>query len=207
MFACKLIPSFACKIGKIAFTIADVVRPHAGALVDLGLRIWVALIFWKSGVLKIDSWESTLMLFEYEHPVPYLSPEIAAYLGTFNELVMPFLLVIGFGTRIAALALIFATAIIQYTYLNSNEHFIWALVLLIITIRGAGLYSIDYFLREKCKCLVSLPDVGKASYAVALAVVSIITFISLHEALAIVSEDTNAWLDGMLEYWNSIGKK
>ncbi len=61
-------------------------------IADLLVRLWVANAFWRSGLVKIQSWDSTISLFTYEYQVPLLPPEIAAYLGTFAELVFPVLL-------------------------------------------------------------------------------------------------------------------
>ena len=55
---------------------------YLSPLFDLGIRLWIANIFFKAGLSKIQSWDSTLMLFEYEYEVPLLSPKLAAYLGT-----------------------------------------------------------------------------------------------------------------------------
>ena len=66
----------------------DALRP----VLDLGIRLWVANVFWKSGLTKYANWDATLALFTYEYRVPWLSPEIAAALATGAELVFPVLL-------------------------------------------------------------------------------------------------------------------
>ena len=58
-------------------------------------RLYIAKIFFLAGLTKVKSWDTTLMLFEYEYSVPGISFDIAAYLSTFAELVFPVLLVIG----------------------------------------------------------------------------------------------------------------
>lgn len=73
--------------------------------IDLLIRLWVANVFWKSGLTKIATWDSTLYLFEYEYAVPLLSPEVAAVIGTGVELAMPILLVVGLATRLSATVL------------------------------------------------------------------------------------------------------
>ncbi len=200
----NLLTKCTCNLARFALKLADIFKPHTTALIDLALRIWIALVFWKSGVIKIANWDVTLILFKEEHPVPGLSPEMAAYLGTFNELVMPILLVIGLGARFAAIALLVSTAIIQFTYLNSHEHFIWALVLGAIMIRGAGLYSLDFFVRQKHG---SNPDasVGKFSRYIAFSIVSMLNVIALHEIIAIVFESVDPWLGDLLSWWQSLG--
>lgn len=115
----------------------------------LGLRLWVANIFWKSGLLKIGSWDTTISLFADEYKVPFLPPEIAAYMGTATELTAPVLLALGLGSRAAAAALLFMTGVIEFTYMMNDEHIVWALALLLILCCGPGKLSIDHFIRKR----------------------------------------------------------
>lgn len=123
-------------------------------LVDLALRLWVANVFWKSGLTKIQSMDSTIMLFTYEYQVPVVSPQVAAYLGTFAELVFPVLLVLGLGGRFAAFALFVFNilAVISYPALEAagiEQHQVWGLMLLVTLVHGPGKLSIDHFLRQR----------------------------------------------------------
>ena len=68
-------------------------------------RVYVGWQFFKSGLLKIGSWESTLGLFHDEYQVPLLPPALAAVAGTAGELVFPVLLVLGLFGRIGAVGL------------------------------------------------------------------------------------------------------
>ena len=88
---------------------------------DLLIRLWIANIFWKAGTSKLASWDSTLYLFEYEYAVPFLSPELAAYLGTGVELGMPVLLALGLATRFSALVLFVFNIIAVISYPTLNE--------------------------------------------------------------------------------------
>ena len=120
----------------------------------LGLRLWVAWVFFKSGVTKINSWDSTLYLFEYEYAVPLLSPEIAAYMGTAAELSLPILLAFGLAGRFGAIALFIFNiiAVLSYPDLNSvgiRDHQVWGLMLLVPLLYGPGKLSIDYLLCKK----------------------------------------------------------
>ena len=123
-------------------------------LLDLAIRVWVANIFWKSGMTKIASWDSTVALFTYEYHVPLLSPEIAAFLGTGVELAMPVLLVLGLGARFSAAVLFVlnVVAVISYPDLNEiglKDHYYWGLLLLIPLLHGPGKLSVDHWLRKK----------------------------------------------------------
>jgi len=53
------------------------------ATVLLVVRLWIAEIFFMSGLTKIKSWTTTIALFEDEYKVPLLSAEFAAYIATF----------------------------------------------------------------------------------------------------------------------------
>jgi len=123
-------------------------------LVDLGVRLWVANVFWKSGLTKIQSFDSTVLLFEYEYQVPLLSPTVAAYLGTFTELFFPILLVLGLAGRLSAgvLFVFNIIAVLSYPGLNAaglEQHQVWGLLLLVTLLHGPGKLSIDHFLRRK----------------------------------------------------------
>jgi putative oxidoreductase len=123
-------------------------------VLDLMIRIWVAKAFFLSGLTKIQSWDSTLSLFENEYAVPFLPPEVAAYAGTFTELFFPVLLVLGLGTRFAAgvLFVFNIIAVISYPDLGEvglKDHQYWGLLLLIPLLHGPGKISIDHFIRRR----------------------------------------------------------
>jgi len=111
----------------------------------LMFRISVGAVFWKSGLLKLDSWETTLLLFRDEYAVPLLPPDIAAYLATGIELSCPALLFAGLFARLATLPLLAMTAVIEiFVYPEAwVQHLAWAAMLLAILTRGAGAISLD----------------------------------------------------------------
>ncbi len=129
----------------------------------LGIRLWVANVFWKAGLTKIvvtDEFPfvglgpSTLMLFQYEYQVPLLSYQTAAYLGTATELIFPVLLAIGLGGRFAAIVLFVfnVVAVISYPGLNEaglQQHQLWGLMLATLVFYGPGKISIDHFIRRR----------------------------------------------------------
>lgn len=128
--------------------------------VDLAIRLYIAWVFFKSGLLKIQSWESTLALFEYEFAVPLLPPEMAAYLGTAAELVLPVLLALGLAGRFAALSLFLfnIVAVISYPDLSEvgrQHHLYWGMLLAILAVHGPGLLSADGWLARRCKACPS----------------------------------------------------
>lgn len=117
-------------------------------------RLWVAWIFFNSGLTKIATWDSTLYLFEYEYIVPILPWELAAYLGTAAELTLPLLLALGILTRPMAVLLFGFNiiAVLSYPLLWEKgfyDHQLWGLMILINIVWGAGLFSIDYLIKSK----------------------------------------------------------
>ena len=108
----------------------------------LSIRIFVALVFYRSGLTKIANMDSTVLLFEYEYALPLISPVLAAYAATFSELVFSALLMVGLFTRAAALPLIIMTLVIQFLVFQNHEHFYWLALLSTIAIYGGGKISL-----------------------------------------------------------------
>jgi len=111
-------------------------------------RLYIANIFFKSGLTKLRDWESTLMLFEYEYEVPLIPFEVAAWAGTIGELVLPVLLAFGLFTRFSAIGLfvVNAVAVISLSEISPaamNEHILWGSVIFMIAILGAQKFSVD----------------------------------------------------------------
>ncbi|MBF6989623.1 DoxX family protein [Cupriavidus sp. IK-TO18] len=120
-------------------------------VLDLGIRVLIGLVFFQSGLTKLASWSTTLALFESEYTVPLLNPALAAYLGTAAELSLPVLLVLGLGTRAAALALFVfnIVAVISYPGLGEvglKDHQYWGLLLLVTLLHGPGQLSLDHLI-------------------------------------------------------------
>lgn len=122
------------------------------SLVALVARIAVATVFWKSALTKVDDSfrieDKTFTLFEYEYQVPLLPADIAAYLGTYQELIGSILLIVGFATRLTALAFIGMVAIIQtFVYPSAwPVHLLWFALLFLLLARGPGAISLDHLI-------------------------------------------------------------
>jgi putative oxidoreductase len=117
-------------------------------LLLLAARIAVAVVFFRSGLTKIASWDTTIALFRNEYALPLIPPEIAAPLAAANELGMSTLLAIGLFTRVATLPLLGMVFVIQTLVYPENwpEHLTWATLLLLILTRGPGIVSLDALL-------------------------------------------------------------
>lgn len=111
----------------------------------LAARLWMAKVFFMSGLTKIKSWDNTLMLFEYEYAVPVLPADIAAYMATSAELILPVLLVLGLLTPFAAAGLMVVTLVIELlVYPGTTEHYYWMLLLAVIITHGSGKLGLDH---------------------------------------------------------------
>jgi putative oxidoreductase len=119
----------------------------------LALRLYVSWQFLKSGLLKLQDWESTLYLFEEEYRVPLLSPAAAAVSGTAGEIAFPLLLIAGLTGRYAALGLsaVNVLAVASYAHVllavgfeaALAQHYFWGLMLLTLVFFGPGRLSLD----------------------------------------------------------------
>ncbi|MCE9659320.1 MAG: DoxX family protein [Burkholderiales bacterium] len=135
------------ELGGLARRGLDTLAP----LADLGVRLFVAGVFFQSGLTKIANWDSTVSLFENEYAVPLLPPEVAAFAGTGVELVFPVLLAIGLGSRFAAFVLFVfnIVAVLSYPDLGAaglKDHQTWGLLLLVTLLHGPGALSLDRLL-------------------------------------------------------------
>jgi putative oxidoreductase len=132
------------------------------SLPQLLLRITVAIPFWKSGLTKFDGFlelspgaaflfanEFKLHLFGAAYPFPF--PTAVAFLTGVAELSLSALLVLGLGTRFAALGLLVMTALIQLTVPDGWQtfHLPWATMLLAILAYGPGRVSVDHAIARR----------------------------------------------------------
>ncbi len=121
------------------------------------LRIALALPFFRSGLTRWDGFLSlsagTLYLFEEQFKLHMLgnvydfpAPDMLAFLVAVAEIVLPILLVTGFATRFAALALLVMTGVIQLVFPDgwANFHLYWAAIAIAIIALGPGPLSLDH---------------------------------------------------------------
>jgi putative oxidoreductase len=121
------------------------------ALPELVLRLGVSLVFFRSFQAKVADWNTTILLFENEYNVPILPPVFAAFMAAAIEIAGPIMLVLGFGARLAAAAMLGMALVIQiFVYPQSYpDHLLWAGPLLYLLLRGPGKWSIDALIRDK----------------------------------------------------------
>lgn len=143
------------------------------ALVALALRFIMARVFFLSGQAKIEGPRSipirpgigdlefsvilpagikdaTFQMFEAQYAGLPVAPVVVAYLFTYAEFVLPICLVLGFATRLAALALLAMTVLLQVYVMPGmlwSVHVYWAAILLVLTTVGPGAISVDAMIR------------------------------------------------------------
>jgi putative oxidoreductase len=134
-------------------TLIDFVVRYTQDIFLLILRVYIASIFFQAGWNKIENlwgggWFKTVFLFKNIYKVPFLSPEVAAIMGTGAELIFSVLLAVGIMSRIGALGLLGVTAVITFGVHSHFTHEFWALLLGVSFIVGPGKFSFDGWLRS-----------------------------------------------------------
>jgi len=120
----------------------------------LAARLYVARVFFLSGLTEIQDWEITLALFADEYHVPLVPPELAAYAGTAGELVLPVLLALGLAGRFGAMGL-FVLNIVAVLSLQEiadaalQQHVFWGSLLAGLVLWGPGKWSLDRFVAPR----------------------------------------------------------
>ena len=130
------------------------------SLVQLVMRVALAVPFWRSGILKWNGFlklsDTAVTLFTDEFtlhlpggPYHFPAPALVAFLSGTGEILFPVLLVLGFGTRFAALGLLFITAVVELTVPDGwPVHITWAAMALGIMAWGPGRISVDHLVRR-----------------------------------------------------------
>jgi putative oxidoreductase len=149
------------QLGHIVDKAEQLVRTIAQpSLVQLVLRVALAVPFWKSGILKWDGFlklsDVAVTLFTDEFmlhlpggPYHYPAPGVMAFLSGCGEITFPVLLVLGLFTRFAALGLLGMTIIVELTVPDGWPiHITWAAMALGIMAYGPGNISLDYLVRR-----------------------------------------------------------
>ena len=153
-------------VDRASLVVRVVAQP---SLVQLIMRLALAVPFWRSGILKWDGFlqlsDTAVTLFMDEFmlhlpggPYPFPAPTLMAFLSGSGEIIFPILLVLGLATRFAALGLLCMTVIVELTLPDGwPVHITWAAMALGIMAWGPGRFSIDYLLRH----LLKLPKVAR----------------------------------------------
>ena len=128
----------------------DTLVSHLQSLALLAARLYVAKVFFMSGLVKLRDWSATLALFNDYYQVPLLPPTLAAYMGTAGELAIPVLLVLGLAGRFAGAGL-FVVNLMAAVSLPAEDlspaglaqHTLWGVLAVVIALWGSGRWSVD----------------------------------------------------------------
>lgn len=149
------LPTLGHLVGKANDLVQTIAAP---SLVQLVLRLALAVPFWRSGILKWAGFlklnDTAVTLFSDEFmlhlpggPYHYPAPTVMAFLSGCGEITFPILLVLGLGTRFAGLGLLFMTVIVELTVPDGWPiHITWAAMALAIMAYGPGRVSLDYLI-------------------------------------------------------------
>jgi putative oxidoreductase len=149
------LPSLGALADKASHLVQTIATP---SMVQLVLRVALAVPFWRSGILKWNGFlrlsDTAVTLFSDEFmlhlpggPYHFPVPTAMAFLSGCGEVVFSVLLVLGLGTRFAALGLLFMTVIVELTVPDGWPiHITWAAMALGIMAYGPGRVSVDYLL-------------------------------------------------------------
>jgi putative oxidoreductase len=125
----------------------------AAPWVDLGVRLYLAGVFFRAGLTKIQDWDTTLFLFQEEYHVPLLPPAWAAVAATAGELILPLLLAFGLAGRLGAVGLSVLNLMAVFAYWHVlgqpgqaaalTQHVLWGLLLSMLVVHGNGRLTLD----------------------------------------------------------------
>lgn len=146
-------------LGHLVDTANHLVQTIANpSLVQLVLRVALAIPFWRSGILKWAGFlklnDTAVTLFSDEFmlhlpggPYHFPAPTVTAFLSGCGEITFPILLALGLGTRFAGLGLLFMTLIVELTVPDGWPlHITWAAMALAIMAYGPGRVSLDHLI-------------------------------------------------------------
>jgi putative oxidoreductase len=135
----------------------------------LAFRLLMARVFFLDGQAKVTGPRLPLNVYDFDFSVVLplqvkaqtfgaflnyaalpVSPVLAAYLVSYAEFILPICLLLGFGTRFAALGMLIMTALIQIYVMPQalwTLHVYWAAILLVLLARVPGQISVDHIIR------------------------------------------------------------
>ena len=121
------------------------------SILQLTMRFGVGLYWFKGALLRIQSPEFGLKLFqeEYGPKLPFIDPALAMHLANFNETVCSVLLFLGLFSRLATLPLLVQQLLIIQIFVYPQSYvdtLLQGSCLLFILTRGPGVFSLDHLI-------------------------------------------------------------
>lgn len=121
------------------------------------VRVYLFAVFYKSALTKFPIETNGMNQFS-EFTVPLLSPQVAAYVGTYVELIFPLLLLVGIFSRFAAFTMFFFNLVAFYAFSNmddfvflgwgSLDHTVYGVMFALLFFTGPGKLSLDHGIKK-----------------------------------------------------------
>jgi|MudIll2142460700_1097286.scaffolds.fasta_scaffold05849_1 putative oxidoreductase len=150
----------SCNVKSCAQAGLNVIDSLGGWLGMLSLRLILAYEFWESGVEKFrgENWFADIQS-SFPFPFSVVPVDISWSLATWVELIAPIMLVLGFGTRFWAVALLVLDVVAWYAVHAGNGYnvcdngfklpLLYLMMLIPLVLSGPGKLSIDYWMRQR----------------------------------------------------------
>ena len=145
-------------LGERIIAAVDLLQPAAQLLA----RWYIGAVFFRSGLTKLHDWDTTLALFMDEYHVPLIDSNVAAFLGTGAEVLLPVLLVVGLGGRAAAaglfvLNIVAVASVAELPEAALQGHIFWGSLLAALALWGPGRWSLDRLVAGPVKTWLTQP--------------------------------------------------
>ena len=134
------------RLVRVITAVYRLLERSTGPIVDLLIRLWLAKVFFVSGVLKIFGVSVEPYLSHVAYPVPGVEPLSPTYLGVALQMTIPILLALGLATRWAALYMLILVLVAQMNYLPLDINLYSAVLFGWLVVCGAGSLSLDHLL-------------------------------------------------------------
>jgi NADH:ubiquinone reductase (H+-translocating) len=129
-------------------SIIDFLGRTAWPVIDLLFRIWLGKQLLIGGILQLTNWDVSLWLATSEYPIPWLDPQWEAVLGIGAQLIGGTALLLGFFTRIGALAVLLLALLTQIYYIKLDVNLFWITLMAAYVLRGPGPFSLDHLFHQ-----------------------------------------------------------
>ncbi len=141
-----------CNIVNKYISMTKLLTLFGAPILALVMRAIIFRDFFTSGWLKFNyvingQWDTVIYLFTEEYQIPFISPQLAAFLSIFNELTFPILILIGLSTRLSAFVILCMSILIEITYGHAITHYIWFICASYLIIHGPGTISLDAYIK------------------------------------------------------------
>jgi putative oxidoreductase len=132
---------------------------------EVGIRLWLAQMFFVSGALKLAHWQTALHLASPGYPFAWMSPASGTHVGVCIEVLGGALLAAGFMTRYCAALILILSVLPRFDHMPLDRQLFGAVLCGWYAVFGAGPIAIDTLLRRGLadSALPLIPRIMRAS--------------------------------------------